>query len=227
MIDTLPANPRYPDVGTYTTFRDGCNRVYVVDSRPTAQQIPPALVGPNSYSSSWDCSYAYTLTSYSGGGGGGHLCYYYPTERNIQVDSGGAFPLPDLVEVALTYLYDPIPTEISSKTPIGNGFTLVEHARGRLEPALPTTPVTKGDRLMMRKGRVRRGQALTELAIAIPVLALMIFGLIKLALSLRHGWCCKMPFAPLSATVHRPERSPETASLGSRRSASPTTTRST
>ena len=32
---------------------------------------------------------------------------------------------------------------------------------------------------MMRKGRVRRGQALTELAIAIPVLALMIFGLIE------------------------------------------------
>ena len=137
VTDILTVNPRYPDPNSvlYSSFQAGCGRHYAIDSRPLANRMTWTNTDVNvSYLSSWDCSYAYTGAAYSGSNGG-HLCYYYPTERNIQVDSGGAFPLPDLVEVALTYLYDPIPTEISSKTPIGNGFTLVEHARGRLEPA--------------------------------------------------------------------------------------------
>ena len=149
---------RYPNPASYTApggFQSGCNRVYYVENRPAVDQIPPVPVGsPTSYSVDWDCTYANAptnpprsyvsfipitilpaLPSPFDARAVGHTCYYYPNERNIDVSSASDFPLPDLVEVGLNYHYDPIPTEISSKTPLGQGFSLREHARGRLEPA--------------------------------------------------------------------------------------------
>ena len=147
---------RYPNPALYTNFQNGCGRVYYVDERPLAyQSSPPLSTLPTRYSVDWDCTYANPTppdlpTSYVSyipvtvppapvspfkPQAVGHTCYYYPNERNIDVSSSSDFPLPDLVEVGLNYHYDPIPTEISSRTPLGQGFSLREHARGRLEPA--------------------------------------------------------------------------------------------
>ena len=124
----IPVNQRYPN-----GVSAGCGRTYYNDR--DSPPNPPAGQ-PTSYSPNWDCTFAWTGTSFAGGGvsSSTHFCYYYPTERTVQLASGTNFPLPDLVEVDLSYNYNPIPTEISSKTPLGNGFGLSEHARGRLEP---------------------------------------------------------------------------------------------
>ena len=130
----IPPNLRYPNNPIADlTFLNGCGRTYYNDRDSPSN--PPAGQ-PTSYSASWDCTYAWIGTSFAGGGASSpaYFCYYYPTERMVQLDSGTNFPLPDLVEVDLAYNYSPIPTEISTKTPLGNGFSLIEHARGRLEP---------------------------------------------------------------------------------------------
>ena len=126
----IATNSRYP---VDSTLLGGCGRIYYNDRRSPSN---PPVGQPTSYSPSWDCTFAWTGTSFAGGGGSSpsHFCYYYPTERTVQLASGTNFPLPDLVEVDLSYNYNPIPTEISTKTPLGSGFGLTEHARGRLEP---------------------------------------------------------------------------------------------
>lgn len=123
--DVLYQDPRYPRVGDdpdiATGLSKGCNRIV------TAGGTYPA----DTSGTLWTCS-----TAWVGAASLNNLCFYYPSERNTILAPGDNFPLPDLVEVKLQYLYNPIPTEISSKTPLGSGFTIVEHARGRLEPAV-------------------------------------------------------------------------------------------
>jgi Flp pilus assembly protein TadG len=69
----------------------------------------------------------------------GNLCYYYPNERTNSIDGSAeaqtdAAILPDLVELSVNYTYRPFGTTVSSLTPLGLGFTITDHARGRLEP---------------------------------------------------------------------------------------------
>jgi len=148
-VTPLVTDPRYPDptLAANATLQAGCGRVYYVENRPTGSRSPALIVGPVIYKPDWDCTYANTIpatsyltlipftTSHFDHTAVGHTCYYYQNERNIDVSSDSDFPLPDLVELGLNYHYDPIPTEISSRTPLGGGFSLREHAQGRLEPA--------------------------------------------------------------------------------------------
>jgi len=131
-------NPRYPKATDDPSGLGlGCGRVVGIgQSYPADDAALPDLRNPP-----WDCSHAWNPAAVAPAiASPNNLCFYYPSERNTVLATGDKFPLPDLVEVKLQYLYNPIPTELSTKTPLGNGFTITEHARGRLEPAvLPGT----------------------------------------------------------------------------------------
>jgi hypothetical protein len=111
----------------------GCNRVYDVDFTTTAPD------GKTSYdTTNWTCAndgaHAPGVT--------GNLCYYYPEERINEVNPllPDNSALPDEIEVDLNYTYRPLGNIASSSgTVLGAGFTITEHARGRVEPVAATS----------------------------------------------------------------------------------------
>ena len=63
------------------------------------------------------------------------LCYYYPPQRMDYISTAAlSDPLPDLVQIELSFTYHPVISYIAAFTPLGKGFTIVDHAQGRIEP---------------------------------------------------------------------------------------------
>lgn len=104
----------------------GCGRTYYIDG------TPPESTDPVAYDTTWTCA----NDGAAAPGITGNLCYYYPEERINSVEPlvSNDTGLTDEIEVDINYTYKPLGDFVASHSPLGLGFTVTEHARGRIEP---------------------------------------------------------------------------------------------
>jgi hypothetical protein len=116
-----------------SSLLNGCGRIYDIDYGAGS---PPD--GKSAYdTTNWTCARAGAPAP----GVTGNLCYYYPNERINEINPllPDNTSLTDEVEVDLSYTYKPLGDYVTTHTPLGFGFSITEHARGRIEPTAATT----------------------------------------------------------------------------------------
>lgn len=133
--DSLGLSTHLASVMTNASLMLGCGRYYDVDY-VTVPSGDKTLFDETD----WTCANDGAPAPHAPGAIG-NLCYYYPEERINEINPllSDNSALPDEIEVDINYTYSPLGNVASTKTLLGRGFTITEHARGRIEPQAATS----------------------------------------------------------------------------------------